>query len=302
MPGCSVCQSVFVGRCGFAVVWNGLVCSESVEYMEKYRFLGFEWAVLTRGSGRPVVFVHGFPFDHSMYAVSCLPLSDEFRIVLPDLPGFGGSVFPEGSAPIKITMADYADGLAELLDCLHEEKAIVCGLSMGGYIAMQFMRRHADRLAGLVLCDTRSTPDTPEVAANRIRLADSVFETGAAPLAGTMLPNLLSEETLGNLPKISGFVSDMIARQKPAGIAAAARGMAERDDSTPYLKDVSVPTLVLGGECDRISPPDAMKGLAGRISGAEYLLVPTVGHIPPLETPVFFSDAIRGFARRIYGT
>lgn len=268
--------------------------------MEKFHCGSLDWSVYAKGVGMPLVFLHAFPLDHTMYSLACLPLEDAYRVILPDLPGFGEARFLGACVPERVTMSEYADGLALLLDELGEEKVVLCGVSMGGYIAMQFFRRHAQRLAGLIFCDTRSTPDLPTAAKNRLILADTIHEHGSASLCDRMVPNLLSPETTTEQPDVVDFLREMISRQDPNGIAAAARGMAARDDSTEYLKDILVPTLVLGGVEDMISPPEAMRELASRIPGSEFSVIPSAGHLPPLESPVLFASTVRAFVDKAY--
>ena len=266
----------------------------------KFQYKGTDWSVYDEGNGNPLVFLHGFPFDHRLYRFACQSLADRYRIVIPDLPGFGESRFQTGAEPSCLTMGELADGLSILLDELKESKAVVCGLSMGGYIAMQFFRRHPDQLAGLVFCDTRSTPDIPTMAEKRRLLADSVYQTGVATLVGQMIPTLLSPKTITEKPDVVSSLSKMISEQLPSGVAAASRGMAVRDDSTQFLKNITVPTLVMAGEDDQISPARAMREMADAINGSELCIVPCAGHLPPLENPKFFSAAIRQFADRVY--
>lgn len=267
----------------------------------KFRYNGIDWSIYDEGSGKALVFVHGFPFDRRLYQNACRSLTDRYRIIIPDLPGFGKSRFQSGIEPSCLEMGDFADGLAALLDELGESKAVICGLSMGGYIAMQFFRRHSDQLGGLIFCDTRSTPDIPSAAEKRRTLADSVYNTGAAPLADQMIPALLSPKTIAENPDVVFSLTEMISEQLPSGIAAAARGMAVRDDSTQFLKEITVPTLVMVGEDDRISPPEAMREMADAISESEFCTVPGAGHLPPLENPLFFTEAVERFADRVYG-
>ena len=261
---------------------------------------GIDWSGFDGGKGEPLVFLHGFPFDQRLYRSSSQPLTDSYRVIIPDLPGFGESRFRPGFVPNRFEMSEYADGLAELLDKLGESKALVCGLSMGGYIAMQFFRRHLDRLSGLIFCDTRSTPDSPVASKKRSLLADSVYQTGVRPLAAQMIPSLLSPTTLSSNQEIVIFLTEMISEQDPSGVAAAARGMAVRDDSTAYLKEITVPTLFLAGEHDQISPPQVMREMAEAVADSEFLTVPDSGHLPPLENPAFFTKAVRRFADRVY--
>ena len=160
---------------------------------------GAELWYLDRGAGRPLLLVHGFPLDHTMWAGQIESLASQCRVIAPDLPGFGRS--PPGGNDTA-TMEQFADDLAALLDGLGiREPAVVCGLSMGGYIALQFWRKYAARLAGLILCDTRATADTPEAAAARQTMAARVLREGTAPLVETMLPKLLAETTRQRRPQ-----------------------------------------------------------------------------------------------------
>lgn len=261
---------------------------------------GIEWSVFVEGNGKPLVFLHGFPFDQELYHNACQPLTDRYRVVIPDLPGFGESRFRTGEEPTCLAMSDFADGLLSLLDALDEPNALICGLSMGGYIAMQFFRRYPKRLAGLIFCDTRSTPDLPTTAEKRRLLADSVHQTGVAFLADQMVSSLLSPRTLAENQKVVAFLTKMISRQDASAVAAAARGMADRDDSTLFLKEIAVPTLFLVGEDDRISPPEVMRQMADSVPGSEFQTIPGAGHLPPLENPELFTLTIRRFADCVY--
>ena len=265
--------------------------------MEKYAIPRGELSVWSRGAGNSILLVHGFPFDHAMWVPSGERLAAKFRVIAPDLRGFGKSVREEsdGVKPAGVVMAtidSYADDLAGLLDTLKIEKTILCGLSMGGYIAMRFLRRHPEKLAGLILCDTKTTADSPAEAQKRLNLAVTVFQTGTGPLPDAMIPNLLAAETLENAPETIAALREMILRQKPAGIAAAARAMAIRPDTTDLLESVSVPALVLRGTEDKLSSAPVMRGIAEKIPNASYVEIPAAGHIPPLERPEAFANAL----------
>lgn len=266
----------------------------------KFLCNGIDWSVFAEGNGKVLVFLHGFPFDQRLYLEACRPLSDSYRVIIPDLPGFGESRFRPGAEPNCFAMGDFADGLAALLDELGEPKALICGLSMGGYIAMQFFRRHPDRLSGLIFCDTRSTPDLPAAAEKRRHLADSIHQTGVKSLAAQMVPSLLSPKTLASNQKVVLYLTNIISGQDASAVAAAARGMADRDDSTVFLKEIVVPTLFLAGEDDRISPPSVMREMADAVRGSEFRTIPGAGHLPPLENPEYFALSVRTFADRVY--
>lgn len=290
---------------------------------------GAELWYADRGSGLPLVLVHGFPLDHTMWAgqVAALaattneflvgeaywagprparPAAPPCRVIAPDLRGFGRSVrkgdrhllseAPSGpfrqKVPVPfsppgadtVTMDQFADDLAGLLDALAvREPVVLCGLSMGGYIAFQFWRRYAARLRGLILCDTRAVADTPEAAAARHDMAQRVLREGPGPLLEGMLPRLFAETTHQRQPHMVQQVQHVMMSGDPRGIAAAARGMAQRPDMTPMLGEIRCPTLVLVGENDVISTPAEMRGIAAAIPGANYVEIPAAGHLAPLE-------------------
>ena len=251
-----------------------------------------ELAVVDRGQGVPLLLVHGFPLDHSMWSGQLEGLSDSCRIIAPDLRGFGQSDVTEGT----VTMAQMADDLVALLNGLGvDEPVVFCGLSMGGYVGWEFFRRHRDRLRGLVLCDTRAICDTPEVAQGRRDTANKVVEEGLAVLVDGMVPKLFSEATVANRPEIVEQTREVMMNTAREGIAAAARGMAERIDATSTLPGIDCPTLVVVGEEDAISTVKEMRGFADRIPNARFVEIKGAGHMSPLENPTAVNVAIRGF-------
>ncbi len=248
--------------------------------------------VVCKGSGPTFLLVHGFPLDHQMWNGQIDDLAEDFHVVAPDLRGFGGSDVTAGCT----LMEQFADDLAHLLDSLElDEPVIFCGLSMGGYIAWQFWKRHRDRLSHLILCDTRAVPDTPDAAETRRATAQRVLSEGTAFLAETMLPKLFSERTRLQNRSIVADTQRIIESAQPAGIAAALHGMAQRVDATPWLAEIELPTLVLCGQQDAISSVAEMQGIADAIRNAELAVIPACGHMAPLEGPIHVNKAIRGF-------
>ena len=248
--------------------------------------------VAQRGQGTPLLLVHGYPLDHSMWNGQLESFSDQFRVIAPDLRGFGKSDITPGT----VTMAQMADDLAEMLDSLAiREPIVLCGLSMGGYVAWQFALRHRPRLAKLVLCDTRAVADSPEAAAGRLTTAEKVLAEGAAVAAEALIPKLFARETYERQPQIVEATRQVILQTKPDGIAAALRGMAERPDVTLRLKEIDVPTLVICGEHDGISPPAEMRQIAASLPRAHYVEIAAAGHMAPLEQPAAVNDEIRKF-------
>jgi len=253
---------------------------------------GTELATIDQGTGTPLVLVHGFPLDHTMWDAQVQALSEQYRVIAPDLRGFGQSGVTEG----KVTMEQFADDVASLLDALEvEEPVVFCGLSMGGYVAWQFWRKYTERVRALVLCDTRAVADAPEAAAGRLETADRVLREGPAPLVDTMTPKLFAKATFENSPQIVESARRVMLSSSREGIAAAARGMAERPDVASLLADITCPTLVLVGELDVISPPAEMRAIAEAIPRARFVPIAGAGHMAPLENPAEVNAAMLAF-------
>jgi 3-oxoadipate enol-lactonase len=244
------------------------------------------------GKGSPLLFVHGFPLDHTQWSGQLPVFAQTHRVLAPDLRGFGGS---EASSD-TMTMEQFADDLAAMLDVLQiAEPVTLCGLSMGGYIAFQFARKHAAKLKALVLCDTKAVADTPEGAETRRKMAEQVVISGTGGVADAMLPKLVAPSTKDRHPEVIEAVRGMIAAASPAGVAAAQRGMAARPDSSEMLSQIAVPTLVIVGEDDAIASVEEMRKIAAAIPGAQFRVIPEAGHLSPLENSAAFNAALREF-------
>jgi pimeloyl-ACP methyl ester carboxylesterase len=245
------------------------------------------------GRGSPLLLVHGFPLDHSMWTGQIEPLSRQCRVIAPDLPGFGKSA---GNSDGVSTMGQFADDLAQLLDELGIDEPITfCGLSMGGYIAWQFWKRHADRLSRLILCDTRAAADTEEMARGRRLAAGRVLDEGLTEFIDAMVPKLFAEETVRDNPAIVEATLQVMRTTAPKSVAAALRGMAEREDMSSELSKIEVPALVICGEHDAISHSDEMRTIAAAMPNANFFEVAGAGHMSPLEQPDRVNAAIIEF-------
>jgi 3-oxoadipate enol-lactonase len=252
-----------------------------------------------RGAGVPVLLVHGFPLDHTMWAAQIDALAGAARVIAPDLRGFGGTPLGSTDASRGVTMEQYADDLVELLDTLAiREPVVLCGFSMGGYVAWQFVRKYPARLRALVQSDTRALADTEEARAGRIKMAENVAEWGSPRVAEMMGPKLFAPATFEKMPEVVAAVREVVGRTSPAGIAAAQRGMAARPDMTGLLPKIAVPTLVVVGAQDAISPPAEMKSIAAAISGAEFVVIPVSGHMTTMENPAAVNGALAEFVVR----
>jgi 3-oxoadipate enol-lactonase len=264
----------------------------TTEQVKTYSVNGIELAVEEQGTGAPIVLVHGFPLDHTMWNAQIDALAERCRVIAPDLRGFGRSGFRDE----VITMDQLADDLAALLEKLQVAAPIVlCGLSMGGYVAFSFWRRHSGRLRGLILCDTRAAADTAEAAAARLQMAQRVLREGPGPLVDTMTPRLLAPARAEKHPKLIDSLRRVMLQTDPKAIAATARGMAQRADATAILPQIDCPTLVIVGELDVISPPQEMREIARAIPAARCVEIPAAGHMSPLENPAAVTTAMLEF-------
>lgn len=253
---------------------------------------GTELRCVDRGTGLPLLLVHGFPLDHTMWAAEIDELSSRYRVIAPDLRGFGKSP-AQGE---KVTMAEFADDLAALVDALKIDEPIVfCGLSMGGYIAFQFCRKYADRLRALILCDTRAAADAPDAADARWTMANRVLDEGPATLVESMLPRVLGETTQRQQPEVVEQVRRVMMNSDARGIAAALRGMAERPDMTASLAEIRCPTLALVGSEDILTPSAEMRAMAHAIPAARFVEIPAAGHLAPWENPAAVNVAMAEF-------
>ena len=256
-----------------------------------------EWQVLDEGSGETILFVHGFPLDHRMWRSQYESFPRDFRVIVPDLPGFGGSGKVEGT----LSMAAVADDLVELLDRLEIDHSVTfCGLSMGGYVGWQFWQRHPQRLARLIQCDTRAIADTIEIARGRQLMAANIVNEGAAGVAKVaegLIPKLFAPDILSASDSIVDATREVIHSTDATTIAAAQLGMAEREDFVDRLPSIDCPSLLVCGEHDVISPPDEMREIAAMIPAAKFVKLPKAGHMSPLETPGLFNDAVMAFLK-----
>lgn len=240
------------------------------------------------GAGEPILFIHGFPLSGRLWEHVIEPMRDTWRLVIPDLRGMGRSQPTAGA-----TMATYADDLAALLDAVGEQRpVVVVGLSMGGYIAFEFYRRHAERVRALVLADTRAEADEPDKAAGRVVMADRVLSEGSGVVAEAMLPTLFGPKASTDLKQT--WV-EIISSTHPTGTAAALHAMRQRPDSTATLGDIQVPTLVVVGEDDAMTPPANARSMHRGIADAQLRVITDAGHMTPVEQPGQFVRALRRF-------
>ncbi len=256
-----------------------------------------ELAVQVRGDGiPPVLFIHGFPFDHALWRHQIAALSRWHRIA-PDLRGAGMSGVPGSSDGYSV--GHYAADLLALLDGLDISQVVVCGQSMGGYIIFELFRTAPNRIRAAILCSTKASADSAEAKRDRDVMAALAQRDGARAVAEKLVPKLVSRATLEQQPQVVKEVRAMIERAPVAGIVGALRALRDRPDSTPLLGEIRVPVLVVAGDDDQIAPAAGMQEMARAIPGARFALIRGAGHVAPLEQPLPLSGALGDFLTRL---
>lgn len=244
------------------------------------------------GSGAALLLLHGFPFDRSMWRGQAEALGGEFRVVAPDLRGSGETPLGDTS-----TIEEMAEDVAALLDELNLGRVVVGGLSMGGYVAFELFRKFSGRVRALVLADTRPQADTVEGRRAREENAQRALKEGMAPIVESMLPKLLSAEARERGGEVLERVRAMMLGMTPEGAAAALRAMALRRDQTDLLPSVNVPTLIVVGSQDAITPPADAQAMSAQIEGSRLVVVEGAGHLSNVEQPEQFNRALVEFLR-----
>ncbi|HZP96835.1 MAG TPA: alpha/beta fold hydrolase [Candidatus Limnocylindria bacterium] len=237
-----------------------------------------------------LVLLHAFPLDRSMWDREVRAYADAASpVIAPSFPGFGRSEVP----PRQPTLDDYADAVIGVMDAARVRKAAIAGLSMGGYVAFAIWRRHRDRVAGLALIDTKAEADTPEAAQNRIRLAETIREHGVEALLKA--PPQWLRDGAPQWPALK----ELIRAQNKEAVAQASVAMARRPDSTPDLPTIDVPTAILVGEADAITPLAHARAMSEAIPHAALSVIPDAGHLSNLEAPEAFDRAMRAWLKRL---
>ena len=245
------------------------------------------------GSGEPaLVLLHAFPLHSRMWAAQIEHLATRHRVIAPDLPGFGASEAPDSM--YRYTMMGFADLVAGLLKQLRLSDVVLAGLSMGGYVAFAVLRQHAERVSALVLADTRAGADTDLVFDRRTDQQDQVARIGTTTLIEELLGGLLSDRTRAGRLDLVEHVRRLMANP-PAGYIGALEAMKHRPDATAELGGIAVPTLVIVGEDDSLSPPEVARDMHERIKGSTLAVLPGAGHLSNLEAPDAFNAALDSF-------
>lgn len=250
--------------------------------MKKEKINNLEIAYERRGKGTPLVLIHGYPLDHSIWNEVADMLKDDFDVTLPDLRGFGEST----TVDIPYGMNEIADDIAQLLTKLSIEKAMIAGHSMGGYVALAFANKYPDRISGLALVGSQAPADPPERKEGRYKTAADVQEKGLSVV--TPMTEKLSPDQ-----KVRDKVRPLIEQQSKAGVVGALKAMAEREDARAWLPDFKFPIVLIHGDADELIPVEKAQEIKLAISNAQLLELPGAGHLAMMEFPEKTAEALK---------
>jgi pimeloyl-ACP methyl ester carboxylesterase len=245
------------------------------------------------GNGVPLLLIHGFPLDRTLWRAQIAGVSQLYRVIAPDLRGFGHSSDTDGEA---VSMEQYAADLKALLDSLNIQKAVIGGISMGGYIALAFYAQYADRVKGLILANTRAIPDTAEAKQARLVNAHKVGESDPAFLVESMASKMLGPTAK---PEVVVAVRSIMSRQRAPGIISALRGMAARPDRTTLLRFATIPVLIISGSQDVLIPSADSEAMHALIPNSRLVIIPDAGHLSNLDKADAFNHVMREFYKQV---
>jgi pimeloyl-ACP methyl ester carboxylesterase len=248
--------------------------------------------------GLPVAFIHGFPFNHEMWKPQLAALPNDVRIILYDVRGHGASDVGDGQFTIELFVED----LIALLDHLVIKKVVLCGLSMGGYIALRAFEKYPGRISGLILCDTKSESDTNDAKIKRAVTMKAIKESDADTFAENFVRSIFWEKTFDKNPDIIEAAKQMIRKNSPIGICGTLLALASRTDTTQVLTSINVPTCIIAGEYDKLAPPSSAQAMHKTIVGSELHILSNAGHMSNLENSKKFNEILIAFLNKYWHT
>ncbi len=243
---------------------------------------------------KAIIFVHGFPFDQSMWDSQVKHLDNSYCCITYDVRGMGKSYVGDG----QYTMEAYASDLFAIMEELKLEKPVLCGLSMGGYIALRTAERDQSRFSGLILCNTKSDADTDSAKLVRAEKIDQINTEGVEKFVSEFVPDCFADETIKEKKKIYEEILNKSKTQDPVGLKGALLAMACRTSTNDFLKEINIPVLLIAGSLDKLMPPPVMRRMSESIKDSEFGIAPRAGHLTPVENAGFVNDMISGFIHR----
>jgi 3-oxoadipate enol-lactonase len=244
--------------------------------------------------GLPIVFIHGFPFSHKMWEPQMRELPNDIYTIAYDVRGHGSSDVGDGQFTIEL----FVDDLIVLLDHFGIERAVLCGLSMGGYIALRAIERHPNRINGLILCDTKSESDSNETKIKRTTSIQTIKETGILAFAEDFVKAIFYEKTFATNPNVIETIRQIICDNSPLGICGTLLALASRTDTTQVLSSINIPTCILVGEHDKLTPIPVAQEMHKAIAGSEIHILSNAGHMSNLENTKDFNEHLFAFLKK----
>jgi pimeloyl-ACP methyl ester carboxylesterase len=244
---------------------------------------------------KSVLFIHGFPYDHTMWKEQIDELSKNYFCVSYDIRGLGES--PAGNG--QFTMESFVDDLEAIITELKLSKPVICGLSMGGYISLRALERMQDKFSAAILCDTRSEADNSEGKLKRAAGIKRISNEGLAPFAKDFIMNCFGEDFKNNKKNQLEKIIEKSSEFDPVGVKGCLLAMISRTDTTPFLGKITVPTLIICGEQDALTPPAVMKEMFHKIKNAEFVEIKNSGHMTPIENSEIVTNSIKKFLNKI---
>jgi len=254
-------------------------------------------SIFTEGNkeNKAILFVHGFPFDHYMWDAQVKALSSSYFCVRYDIRGLGESPAGDG----QFTMEMFVDDLEEIVSGMELNKPVLCGLSMGGYISLRAMGRIENIFSAIILCDTKSVADDDEIKLKRAGAIKRINDGQFKLFIEEFVENCFADRFINESEKEYRKIVNRSLNNDPVGVKGCVLAMATRTDTTELLQGIKIPTLVICGSEDKLTPPTVMKPMADKISGSEFVLVDGAGHMAPIEKADFVNEKIADFLKRI---
>ncbi len=261
----------------------------------KFKVNGISVNTFGESNHPAIIFIHGFPYDHTMWEDQIEYLKDEFYCIAYDVRGLGESAVGDG----QYTMEGYTEDLFAVMKELKLKRPAVCGLSMGGYIALRAVEKAMDHFSALILCDTKAEADDNAAKLKRAAGIAQINSGEFIKFVDAFVTNCFAEESIKEEEKMFHSVLHRSQKNDPLGVKGALIAILSRTDTTPFLSQITIPTLVLCGSYDKLTPPVLMRAMAEHIPGSEYAVIPRSGHMSPLENPDAVDDLLYGFLKRI---
>lgn len=247
-----------------------------------------------KGSGQPIVFVHGHPFNHTMWKYQIAHFSKEYRLIMPDLRGYGRTEVTPG----RVMLDEMALDILHLLDTLQIDQAVLCGLSMGGQIVLDFYRLFPHKVKALIIVDSDARGETPETYRQRMQKAATILEVGMKQHTDDTIHEYIAPASMKNTP-VYTHLYEMMSTTSAEGAAAAHKGRGQRRDHLPILSDIQVPSLIVVGEEDFFTPQPIARLMSDAIPDAQLAVIPGAGHLPNMEKPEEFNTIVYSFLKKL---